>query len=511
MDPNDDTQPIFPWEVFSLIVDGVAHRSPELHLEGERLDTLRACALVCKSFLPLSRAYTFETVTLGFEKGRESRVDRLISVLEGQPILKTYIRHLVLGLPDLYYQWPPKSASGIIPLTSLNLDSILGLPNVHTISCLHHSVQVGPEGDGSDLWCHKIIEGYARIGTLRNLVARSNYNLPFEVISKHTALHSLRLDCCWPPPILSPTIKHLALISVYSCNVSILSYFPNLEVLEAISTEFLEFPTIDGTPPFGLKSLILEQNYLSGPISNFPSSSLTLVSYFRDKAREYGVQPFAQLTALSITFVPSPQLSEMVAHLIEDSPVLRHFSFQVAPIPRLAPRDFVARLRNTEHTLSFLCVPHSYNKNAIPQYVGKSLSIMMRIFASPDATPSFSMNHIFDDATGTITSNSKTPAAEGIDFFMETWKRISSLVRLKHTGVRSLEEVEVRMICLYHGDNGKGVKSRSEVEDLLVSSCGEPGIVWGIDLEDLDDPEKAKATVTFVLDHTSLRPASASS
>ncbi|KAF8810935.1 hypothetical protein BYT27DRAFT_7336459 [Phlegmacium glaucopus] len=81
--------PSLPLEVIEMIVDTVATE------DDSRFSSIKACALVCHSILPLCRKHIFASVTLNPREPPFHTIDRLNYLLSKSPHIAVYIRKLV--------------------------------------------------------------------------------------------------------------------------------------------------------------------------------------------------------------------------------------------------------------------------------------------------------------------------------------------------------------------------------------------------------------------------------
>ena len=78
--------PRLPLEVVNLIIDDLA--------KYNQLSSIKACALVCHSFLPLCRKHIFASVTLNARQSFSPTSDDLNHLLSNSPHLAVYILNL---------------------------------------------------------------------------------------------------------------------------------------------------------------------------------------------------------------------------------------------------------------------------------------------------------------------------------------------------------------------------------------------------------------------------------
>ena len=86
--------PRLPLEVVEQIIDIAGAKSEEYYDLLEDLPSLKACALVCHSFLPLCRKHIFAHVVLNRRYGTHLTSDKLNHLLSNSPHLAVYVRKL---------------------------------------------------------------------------------------------------------------------------------------------------------------------------------------------------------------------------------------------------------------------------------------------------------------------------------------------------------------------------------------------------------------------------------
>ena len=88
--------PRLPLEVLERIIDDVAKYNDDLTIDNlsSNWTSIKACALVCHSFLPPCRKHIFATVTLNARNSSSPTSDDLNHLLSNSPPLAVYIRKL---------------------------------------------------------------------------------------------------------------------------------------------------------------------------------------------------------------------------------------------------------------------------------------------------------------------------------------------------------------------------------------------------------------------------------
>ncbi|PPQ64980.1 hypothetical protein CVT24_008168 [Panaeolus cyanescens] len=509
------SQPILPPELISLIIEFIASGTPRVPLLTDQLASLNACSLVCKSFVPLCRRYIFETVTMEFEIGLRSRVDHLIHFLDSRPHIRPYIRHLILGSrpEDWDLPRPPPSSSDIVRLSDINVQTLLDLPAVDSITCLQPSFPPIPMNDTPDSndFCARIIETYVKRGMLRVLSTRSRFDIPFHEIHAHTSLHTLRLERCSLPHFYFPSLKNLTLQSVH-LYVSHVCFFPNLEALSCTSTpvhseggDEVSLPC--KWPSIKLKSLRLQQITCSFASVAYVSATQNLFLYLRNSAQERNVHPFMHLKTLSIT-LQQGEFLEFIANLLGELPAIQELIFRVAPLLRLIPLDLMQKLHEANHSLSLRYLPSLPDMNEIPIHDDS------RLFAFIEANLNHSGSRFVDRLllherlmqTFTASTNQQpigtvkkkifnaSTSSGSLHVFMQVWNRIISILRSRHPlESEAFKEVEIFIT--------PKTNTPSRIQDgssILGNADAALGVVMGVFVKDIDNPNLSRVTIALL-------------
>ena len=99
-----------PLEVINLIIDDLAKYN-------DKLSSIKACALVCHSFLPLCRKHIFASVTLNARQPSSPISDDLNQLLSNSPHLAVYILNLDYHLNKKYKkEFAKNRASWLLPM-----------------------------------------------------------------------------------------------------------------------------------------------------------------------------------------------------------------------------------------------------------------------------------------------------------------------------------------------------------------------------------------------------------
>ncbi|PPR03660.1 hypothetical protein CVT24_007774 [Panaeolus cyanescens] len=334
-------QPVFPPEIFEIIINNLAARPWTIVLTAEQGAALRSCSLTCKMFLPLARAHLlYRLAQLQFDDqdldhlnqgaSRHLPVNQFVDLWERKPFIKRYVQQLSLQLKN--YTWPS------IPEAELdrNTNSLLSLPSVKSIA-ISYSQAAGlvPKLSSSDqigAMCIRLIDTYAAKKTLHTLIAKKMAELPFQQLFASGSLTTLSLDRCCMPPLTGPIIgiKSLTLRKM-PLPVSTLSFFPDLEDLCIIRANITncDNPANFSPPSFRLKSLVLDQcaENVYTNLDAFATSISTFFQYFYDKAEKQSVKPFSHLTKLFVVLANYSQFSVMEPILKDVAQTLRWFSF----------------------------------------------------------------------------------------------------------------------------------------------------------------------------------------
>lgn len=322
---DDQQRPVFPPELFEAIIDSLAERPSAVTLTNEQSTDLNACSLVCRMFLSLTRAHLFRLVMFSLQ---EDGLNRLIKLLEGVPNVGNHIQEL--SIKRNMYTWLSIPDKDLERATDL----LLGLPAVNSIAVCGYS-QYGninnASTDSVSSFCNLLIDTYAKRGTLRTLTVKKVVDLPFTTLFSSNSMTVLSLDRCHLPPFTEPitTIKSLTLRKI-PFDVSILSYFPNLEELRIIRADIKE-PSKSANPalkpPFQIRSLTLDQCSDHGGSDAETVSISTLLDYFFSAAEKNDLKPFRHLASFGVVHRSHSALSVIAPLLKETAGTLQSFSF----------------------------------------------------------------------------------------------------------------------------------------------------------------------------------------
>ena len=109
-----DKQPtVIPLDVYGLIIDSLAE-------DGKELTTMRACSLVSRAFLHLSRKHIFASVRINNPLRRTSpSIDKFVHLIERNPEIGEYVRKFDYCIAT--HDHIPRTLSKLTKLKSLTL------------------------------------------------------------------------------------------------------------------------------------------------------------------------------------------------------------------------------------------------------------------------------------------------------------------------------------------------------------------------------------------------------
>ena len=170
--------PRLPLEVLERIIDDVAADYPNS-------PSIKACALVCRSFLPLCRKHIFASVTLNspviFIRFTSSTSDLFNRLLSNSPHLAVYIRNLV------YYvnkkEFVTERLSWLLPLFKK-------LVKLQKLSFSHAS---GRNPDWMSSSARKVLLPLLQLPTLTSIRLSAFWNFPLEDLAGCVNLKELEI------------------------------------------------------------------------------------------------------------------------------------------------------------------------------------------------------------------------------------------------------------------------------------------------------------------------------
>jgi hypothetical protein len=109
-----DKQPtVIPLDVYGLIIDSLAE-------DDEELTTMRACSLVSRAFLHLSRKHIFATVKINpLRVGTSSSINKFVHLIERNPEIGEYVRKLNYRIAT--HDHIPRTLGKLTKLKSLSI------------------------------------------------------------------------------------------------------------------------------------------------------------------------------------------------------------------------------------------------------------------------------------------------------------------------------------------------------------------------------------------------------
>ncbi|KAF9041321.1 hypothetical protein BJ165DRAFT_1530060 [Panaeolus papilionaceus] len=317
---GSEYEPILPLEIFGKIIEMVGECIPSDGAvsiilasikENERVETLRACALVCKAFAHFTRPFFFHYADVGFNDGSSSerRLVSLLDMVDSKPDLARFIRDLRFDF-DSTSPGPLMSHRNPEDLTRYT-DFLLHITSLESISLsysysTYHLDDYLSTPEVTEL-CERVIETYAAGSKprLRSLHAKKIRRLPFPTIYGCATLHTLSLDRCLWPDLTAP-VPQLRTLKLRKIRDLIpFTNFLYLPSLESLSMEYAEFESIETyllnsgqrsyqpqlQPSFGLDTLSL---------NTYTDEYKNLVTYLQLHAQVHGREPLSRLTSLSL-------------------------------------------------------------------------------------------------------------------------------------------------------------------------------------------------------------------
>ena len=198
---SNNLQPtVIPFDVYELIIDSLAE-------DDEELTTMRACSLVSRAFLPLSRKHIFASVKIRSPRRSTSlSVDKFVHLIEQNPEIGEYIRKFDYGIAT--HDHIPHTLRKLTKLKSLTLwqsteNEFVWRTNWPMRSALLHLMQ---------------------LPTLSHLKLNGITNFPFDLIYRSSLKH-LEIECTnfvaedVVPPSTTPLSRKSVCLREYSAGL----------------------------------------------------------------------------------------------------------------------------------------------------------------------------------------------------------------------------------------------------------------------------------------------------
>ena len=176
--------PRLPLEVLERIIDDVA-------AHYDRFSSIKACALVCHSFLPSCRKRIFANVILNAQYASSPTSDVLNHLLSNSPHLAVYIRNLAYYINEMEF---------VTEIFLWLLPMFKKLVNLQKLSITYlHSRKL----DWMSLSTRKVLLALLHLPTLTSISLSTIRNFPVADLAscvnlKKLRIHSSSLECSIP-------------------------------------------------------------------------------------------------------------------------------------------------------------------------------------------------------------------------------------------------------------------------------------------------------------------------
>ncbi|KJA26425.1 hypothetical protein HYPSUDRAFT_84743 [Hypholoma sublateritium FD-334 SS-4] len=180
--------PTLPLEIIALIVDILASDGvPDLQ-------SVKSCALTCKSVLPFCRRHIFASISLVFM----SDCLELFDALAGSPDIAMCVRHLELGESFVEYDGEARADPVTFAHLSQMIDAFTVLESVEVLQLQEGSTKIYWENIRPEM--QNLITRLIRAPTLKSLTLRKLGAIPWACLIglsdklRHLHLHSVTID-----------------------------------------------------------------------------------------------------------------------------------------------------------------------------------------------------------------------------------------------------------------------------------------------------------------------------
>ncbi|PPR08166.1 hypothetical protein CVT24_012130 [Panaeolus cyanescens] len=215
--------PVFPLEIFSLIVEIIAKSSPHYpSLGSDEMEKLAACSLTCSSLHELCRPQIFRSISIGFNSRSGKKLLRLTGILKAKPIIKTEIVDVFVSFlsnpwDSKLFEHLEKSAHHPATFPAVQRLSIVDR-ETYTEGGRIHARGPGPRPQFAQNFCRELIKSYAKLPTLQSFHNERNFralNIPYIALGRLAGEKMLRLmDLIAANPIIRTDIVdvHISLL-----------------------------------------------------------------------------------------------------------------------------------------------------------------------------------------------------------------------------------------------------------------------------------------------------------
>ncbi|KAF9044238.1 hypothetical protein BJ165DRAFT_1611938 [Panaeolus papilionaceus] len=287
----------FPIEIFQLIIDAINEDTK--CSASERLRDLRACSLVCWSFVALCQRHIFAKAQVGPGSNGGLERNRLAVSLQSNASLANFVKRMVFSLPVF------SSPRDLQPENAPFLSLLLHLPRVQHLQI--SSADLSPDFGrviGQPYGASHFFKQYISSGSLTSLSIQGVKFVPLHDILSAVNLTKLKLRLCGlaSESGLPPVSSSLRLVDFLHVDGVSLSCFPagmNLDTLCLLRSfkgfvRNLSFSTVFPT----LKKLRIHAcvNTRTGPnedtiVSNYILKSVTQLECLVIEAVNIGTSP----------------------------------------------------------------------------------------------------------------------------------------------------------------------------------------------------------------------------
>ncbi|PPQ83957.1 hypothetical protein CVT24_006133 [Panaeolus cyanescens] len=313
--------PVFPLEIFGIIIEIIARSSPNYpSLGSDELEKLAACSLTCSSLHELCRRQIFRSVSIRFNSHSGKKLLRLMGILKAKPVIKTEIVDVFVSL--LSSDWDQKKFNKLKrnahhPSTFPAVQRLRIVDgNTFTEGGRYHARPAGcPEF--AQNFCRELIESYTKLPTLRFFYNRYNFrarDIPYIALGcptlQLTDLHLLDIGESKDAKLLSsfkvPPLKQLKRLTIENCTPAFLCILSQTtSVLDlTISGKFEKLKTLP-TPVCKLEVLKLDPDDRSEDNGLSPAFDLLW------QTNRLGFKPISTLKNLSVGVIAPEDLSTL--------------------------------------------------------------------------------------------------------------------------------------------------------------------------------------------------------
>ncbi|KAF9044090.1 hypothetical protein BJ165DRAFT_1611832 [Panaeolus papilionaceus] len=236
--------PVFPLEIFHLILHNLSYTELVDDRTALNINDLRRCSLVCRAWAPICQAYLFKSATIDLERPPDFEpgpAKGIVPAIAAHPNIASHIQNIryTIRVP---MPAPVGDQEGRI--TDENISTLLTLPNLRSLFiCVERTITLlaAPKFDdlcAGDFVFFRLWAAYTPSTSLVDLTLESIEDLPLATFLSCPSLRSLALMYCGcadlqpqAVPTTTSKIESIKLSGVSNISYAFLGFLPHLKNL----------------------------------------------------------------------------------------------------------------------------------------------------------------------------------------------------------------------------------------------------------------------------------------